>query len=253
MDPANQRALISRVQRFSVDDGPGIRTTVFFAGCNLRCLWCHNPECMLAGTPGVHSPIQVVDRNRLLEIASRDLLFYKTSGGGVTVSGGEPLLQPEFVNEFCACLRSRGIHTAVDTAGNVPWEIIKRASDRTDLILYDVKAITPELHMRVTGSDNSQILHNLQRLCALGISPVIRVPVIPGINTGEEMARIADFLDGLKGTLTVELLPYHRFGVHKYHQLGVKYPLEELPVAGELENQKQLTYFQGIRHFVNLR
>ena len=201
------------IQRYSSHDGPGIRTTVFFQGCGLRCRWCHNPEsfeqrpailytpescigcgaCAEVCTQTAHGflPEHVFDRQRcvrcgkcaevcpskalersggdqtleaVLQVIRRDLPFYRSSEGGVTLSGGEVLLQPDFAAELLKACREDGIHTAVDTAGFVPWEAFQKVLPWTDLFLYDVKAVTPELHRKATGADNALILQNYGKL-----------------------------------------------------------------------------------------
>ena len=224
--------LILQIQRFSLDDGPGIRTTVFFKGCNLRCLWCHNPEsihpqvevsfqrqrctnCGACAATCAHGA-QVCDESgrflirtactgclacvaacaagalsiyggemsaaEVLEVVLRDRPFYAKSGGGVTFSGGEPLLQPVFLLELLQKSRALDLHTAVDTAGNVPFESLSAVQPYTNLFLYDIKAFDPALHRRLTGVDNARILQNLRRLGQLGARLWVRLPYVPNLN-----------------------------------------------------------------------
>lgn len=250
-------ATIFDIQRSSFVDGPGIRTTVFFKGCNLRCRWCHNPEsrqsapqllfyrdkctgcgtcrrvcphelqsCTLCGACALHCPAdarQLCGRlytvEEVVDEVVKDTAFYRNSGGGVTFSGGECLLQTDFLVEALTRCRAAGIHTAVDTAGCVPWEVFERVRPLTDLFLYDVKAYTESLHRDGTGVSNRLILENLQKLS--GRAAIwVRVPVIGGFNDRlEEMQAIADFLRPL-AVERVELLPYHAMGKHKYAAMG---------------------------------
>lgn len=240
------------IQRFSVHDGPGIRTTVFLKGCPLRCQWCHNPEglspeiqlqfrkedCIGCGScGGTHDlasaalcPARALTPcgremtvEEVLAEIRKDLLFYGESGG-VTCSGGECLLQADFVAELLGEVRGMGLHTAVDTAGAVAWQEIAKTLDVCELYLYDVKCIDAAVHKQFIGIGNSLILENLQRLSRTGKDIWIRVPVIPGFNDSEaEMTSIADFVAGLSGIRRVTLMPYHSLGSSKYESLGLEY------------------------------
>lgn len=253
------KAMLFDIQRGSYVDGPGIRTTVFFKGCNLDCKWCHNPEsksadrqmlfysdkctgcgkcvsvcpnkgkkCELCGKCALFCPRdarKLCGREYGIEEVMRELLrdkcFYENSGGGVTFSGGECMLQIDFLSEILRECKTEGIHTAVDTAGNVPFSYFERILPFTDLFLYDIKAISADKHKEGTGTDNARILENAKRLS--GKSKILfRVPVIGGFNDEEtEMQKIADFLKDISYE-KVELLPYHALGEHKYRALGKK-------------------------------
>ena len=251
------KATIFDIQRNSFVDGPGIRTTVFFKGCNLKCKWCHNPEsqsfakemlfykdkCLDCGTCKNVCPHSLescdfcgkcvltcpADARKICgkdytpdevfaEIV-KDKAFYANSGGGVTFSGGECMLEPEFLSALLKRCKTDGIHTAVDTAGNVPWESFEKVLPFTDLFLYDVKAFSPELHKIGTGADNARILENLKRLSEKA-AVLVRIPVIGGYNdTAEKLGKIACFLKTVRKVKT-ELLPYHSMGEHKYGALS---------------------------------
>ena len=253
------KATIFDIQRNSYVDGPGIRTTVFFKGCNLRCLWCHNPEsqsasvqmmlfknkctgcgkcaekcpngmtsCDLCGKCTIYCPHDAREicgkeytADAVLRDVVKDTAFYESSGGGVTFSGGECMLQADFLSEILRLCKENGIHAAVDTAGDVPWASFEKVIPYTDLFLYDVKAATESLHREGTGVSNGRILENLRRLSAETKAEIIvRVPVIGGYNdTAEEMAKIAAVLKPLR-IKSVELLPYHAMGEHKYAAIG---------------------------------
>lgn len=253
------KAMLFDIQRGSYVDGPGIRTTVFFKGCNLDCKWCHNPEsksadrqmlfysdkctgcgkcvsvcpnkgkkCELCGKCAFFCPRdarKLCGREYGIEEVMRELLrdkcFYENSGGGVTFSGGECMLQIDFLSEILRECKTEGIHTAVDTAGNVPFSYFERILPFTDLFLYDIKAFSAEKHKEGTGADNARILENAKRLS--GKSKILfRIPVIGGFNDEEtEMQKIADFLKDISHE-KVELLPYHTLGEHKYRALGKK-------------------------------
>ncbi len=251
------KAQIADVQRFSTEDGPGIRTTVFFKGCNLRCAWCHNPEtqagrpqilyyqnkCTHCGACKKVCPYALQDcracgacvdaclngarelcgktysTEELFNEIKKDELFYQTSGGGVTFSGGECMLQIDFLEEILRLCKSHGIHTAVDTAGAVDFARFARILPYTDLFLYDIKIADSQAHQRYVGADNRQIIHNLQTLCDNGARVWVRVPVIGGVNdTEQEMQAVSEIVNAC-AVEKVELLPYHVFGEHKYQAL----------------------------------
>lgn len=260
------KAMLFDIQRGSYVDGPGIRTTVFFKGCNLDCKWCHNPEsksadrqmlfysdkctgcgkcvsvcpnkgkkCELCGRCAFFCPRdarKLCGREYGIEEVMRELLrdkcFYENSGGGVTFSGGECMLQIDFLSEILRECKTEGIHTAVDTAGNVPFSYFERILPFTDLFLYDIKAFSAEKHKEGTGADNARILENAKRLS--GKSKILfRIPVIGGFNDEEtEMQKIADFLKDIYYE-KVELLPYHALGEHKYRALGVNVEVFSAP------------------------
>jgi len=223
--------IITNIQRFSVDDGPGIRTTVFFKGCNLDCAWCHNPETkqplpqpQIAGAAALCGSESTAAQ--LCETLLRDRPFYDRSGGGVTFSGGEPLLQLDFLCECLRLCKGARIHTAVDTAGDVPFSSFERILPDTDLILYDVKLLDDALHRRYTGRSNVRLLENLRRLhAACGRTEIIiRTLLLPGINDSEDSFReFARWLKDFPNVARVEVLPYHAMGEGKYRAIGEEY------------------------------
>jgi pyruvate formate lyase activating enzyme len=165
----------------------------------------------------------------VLKVVLRDREFYERSDGGVTLSGGEPLYQPVFTKEFLRLCKVEGINTALDTSGYASWEVIEGILKYTDVILYDVKHMDPQLHKRYTGVSNDLILDNLKKINALGIPVIIRIPIIPGLNDSyDNLSRTADFILKLNSVVRVDLLPYHRLGEPKYEMLGREYPLKGL-------------------------
>lgn len=264
------KATIFDIQRNSYVDGPGIRTTVFFKGCNLRCKWCHNPEsqnfrkeilfyknkCTGCG----RCKDLTVDNgsffcfNDAKEICGseytvdevfaeviKDKAFYETSGGGVTFSGGECMLQIDFLAEILKKCKENGIHTAVDTAAHIPWENFQKILPYTDLFLYDVKTMDNEIHKKYTGVENTLILENLAKLLKSNIHLWIRVPIISGVNdTEEEMNNIKSFLDENGYPAKIELLPYHAMGEHKYEALGKSVEKFDVPDKGKIEILKSI-------------
>ncbi|MBR4768242.1 MAG: glycyl-radical enzyme activating protein, partial [Lachnospiraceae bacterium] len=225
----------------STVDGPGFRTTVFFKGCNLCCQWCHNPEGQAFSPEEMHFPDRTTTAGRLysagevMEIVLKDRRFYETSGGGVTFSGGECMLQTDFLETLLRQCKTAGIHTAVDTAGDVPFSVFQRILPFTDLFLYDLKLMDPEKHRHYTGAGNERILSNLAELLKRNMHIFVRIPIVPGVNdTGEEMRKVRSFFDANGWPEKVELLPYHRMGVHKDEALGREPHVFEVPGGDEI-------------------
>ena len=222
---------VSDIQHFSTGDGPGIRTTVFLKGCNLRCPWCHNPETIsfapqaltFQGTRCAQTFGCAMTVEQLLLQLLEDEDFYRASGGGVTVSGGEPLLQAAGVAALGKELRERGISVVVDTAGCVPWERFAEVLDATDLFYFDYKSPDPCVYREVIGGDQALVYHNLCSLIENGANVHVRVPLIPGINTSEKNCVLAGEQLSCAGVRHVDLLPFHRMGVGKYRALGMPY------------------------------
>ncbi len=281
-----KEALTFDIQRFSLHDGPGIRTLVFFKGCPLRCRWCQNPEglsphveiafygnlCIGCGQCQGACPAEAITYNgkeriirerctrcgacaevcyaealrmvgrfytpqALLREVLRDEPFYKTSGGGVTVSGGEPTMQLEALQEFLQLCKEGHLHTALETCGFASWETLEAILPYLDLILYDIKAVDARLHRELTRQDNARILDNLRRLAATGIPLIPRVPLIPTMTATEDnLTAIANLLQEL-GLTQIHLLPYHRLGESKLLRLDS--PLQPLNLPSLSEGEKE--------------
>jgi len=276
--------LIFSIQRYSIHDGPGIRTTVFFKGCPLRCRWCSNPEsintypelifrssrcdgcgrCIPICAPSAISLGQgciLLDRQKCdlclecmdkcyteaLEVTGRyygldemlaeclkDEPFYHNSGGGVTLSGGEPLYQPSFAISLLKSCKEHGLHTTLDTSGHIKWDVLEKALPYTDLVLYDIKHTDPEAHREGTGVTNELILENLQRIVLKGMNRVwIRVPVVPGFNDSPENIEKTALMASVLGVEKVSLLTYHEWGKPKYDAIGREYTLSAIAPSKE--------------------
>jgi len=211
------QGLIFNIQRYAIHDGPGIRTAVFFKGCPARCWWCHNPEAVKE-TPNDRT----VSVDELLGEVKKDVIFYDTSGGGVTFSGGEPLVQHEFLEEILLKCNNEYIHTALDTTGYASREVFERIIDKTDLFLYDLKLMDEKIHKKYTGISNDLIHSNLKTLVEREKIVWIRFPIIPGITDGEDnVAQLKDFVRSLGAIKEISLLPYHRIAEAKYERLGL--------------------------------
>lgn len=276
---------IFEIKRFAVHDGDGIRTTVFFKGCPLRCVWCHNPEglvekpqlayyehkcigcgaCASVCPAGAHSMLSgfhAFDREKctfcgncvsaclgnaltfygkpvtvteLMPKLLEDKEFYETSGGGVTLSGGECLLQADFCAELLKELKREDIHTAVDTCGFIPRESINKVMPYTDVFLYDVKAFDEDVHVTCTGQSGKLILENLQYIDSCGKQIEIRIPYVPQYNH-EQMQKIASYIGTLRHVTKVRILPYHNYAGSKYTSLGLQNSLpKRLPTEAEIK------------------
>ncbi len=283
-----ESGLVFNIQKYSLHDGPGIRTTVFLKGCPLCCQWCHNPEsisprreivvvnnrCVACGEcreacpfgetisgdgawPPRHDQCtlcaacvdacptgarQMIGRSmtvtEVLTEVIKDRIFYDDSGGGVTISGGEPLSQPLFVKALLQAFREAGLHTVLDTTGFGCTEHLLAAAGFSDLVLYDLKAFDEPQHRKLTGVPNRSILENLKALDGVHQNIWIRLPVVPGMNDDlMELKKIADFVSGLRSVTLVNLLPFHRSGLHKYERLGWGHSLDgvETPSAELME------------------
>lgn len=273
------KGVISDIQKFSIHDGPGIRTTVFLKGCPLKCRWCGNPEtishkpeimfsadscmgceiCLKTCPQGAIKaiPNQPLLRNQDLCIAcgicaercpksalllrgrsmsiselmteiEKDMPFYKRSGGGVTLSGGEPFLQADFTKEVLKACTEKEIHTVVDTCGKTNWRSIEQSMEYIDLFLYDIKHLDPAVHKKGTTVSNELILENLTKLFKLGKNVLLSLPLIPGFNTSNEDIKQIGVFARDTGAKALRILPYHNYGRGKYLKIGKQYGLIDL-------------------------
>ncbi|MFW6309314.1 MAG: glycyl-radical enzyme activating protein [bacterium] len=274
------KGTIFDIQRFSIHDGPGIRTTVFFKGCPLNCLWCHNPESINKYPELSYDKLKCIGCNLCLEVCSQkaiinnvkdekihyrerclscwqcvqecpanalkiqgekynlkdvfrevkeDLPFYEESGGGVTLSGGEPTVQIEFCRELLKKCKSEGIHTALDTSGYSTWNNLKSILPFLDLILFDLKHMEASRHKKLTGVSNQLILDNLTKINREGIPVDVRIPVIPGYNDSKQnLSSTANFINNLENIKKVTLLKYHQLGLSKPWQFNQSRGIKEI-------------------------
>jgi len=241
--------MIFNIERHALNDGPGIRTLVFMKGCDLRCPWCSNPEGQnrlpeiifkeknSQETEVVGYP---VTPQELFDEVVRDEIFYRHSGGGVTVTGGEPCLQPKFLKLFFKICNDNNIHTAVETSGFVSPQNIQNVLPVIDLFLYDLKHFDSEKHKKCTGFDNHLILRNLEHISASEKEIVIRIPVIPEFNYSiTEIQMMVDYVKDLGTIKKIDLLPYHSLGISKYYRLKRTYGLDKLKSLS-LHDMKEL-------------
>lgn len=288
----SEKGIVFNIQKFSIHDGPGIRTTVFLKGCPLRCKWCANPESQRSEAQILHNEkkcvhcktciracpkhaISIIDKritidpshcngcftcikscpskclnfegefktvNDVVSICLQDIDFYEESGGGVTISGGEGMGQPDFVKELLIRLKEKGIHTAIETTGYIKDDIFQELAPMFDLLLFDVKHFDSKQHKIGTGVPNEQIIKNLTWAIQHKIEVLPRIPVIPNFNASLEDAKGIAHLLIQVGAKNVQLLPFHQFGENKYHLLGKTYAYEQV----EALHPEDLTDYQNI-------
>jgi len=229
------KGILSEIQRFSVHDGPGIRSLLFLKGCPLRCQWCCNPENINPDPEtitqnGVQRLVgKEITVEDIMHTVIKDMIYYRRSGGGITLSGGEALFQPDFTLAILKACKDRRIHTAIETTGCAKYDVIEKMLPYLDLVLYDIKHVVDEKHREFTGQSNRLILENAMKIGAAGADMIIRVPVVPTFNaTKAEIQLIAMFAAQIPGVKQIHLLPYHRLGQGKYEGLDRGYKFADI-------------------------
>jgi pyruvate formate lyase activating enzyme len=274
------KGMVSKIERFAIEDGEGIRTLVFLKGCPLSCIWCANPEtknlspeiayfkdtCIGCGKCAEVCPQKaisyvkdeglMIDRNKcdncglcaevcpthakvligksmtsdeIIAEVKKDSVFYQRSAGGITISGGEPTFQEDFLIELLAKCQAQSLNTVIETCGYTTWANLKNIAQYTDLIFYDLKHMNPLIHKKLTGVSNKLILQNLENLSKLNKPIIVRVPLIPSYNDSlDNIENTVDFVKNLDNIQRLEILPYHRLGRAKYESLDREYELKEL-------------------------
>lgn len=237
------QGIIFSIEEFALNDGPGIRTTVFLKGCPLRCSWCHNPEGLsftpevLKSSEGVRVCGELYTTEQLVSKLLRNREFLASTCGGVTFTGGEPLAQPDFLTETLEMLSGK-IHTAIETSGYASEDVFQQITALTDLVLFDIKSMDSSIHKQHTGVDNTGILKNLKYLCESGKKFIIRLPLIPQVNDSlAQMTAVLEAINGASALQRVEMLPYHRTAGAKYAMCGRIYsPPFDPQVEVEIHN-----------------
>jgi len=246
---------IFNIQHFSVNDGPGIRTTIFLKGCPLSCWWCHNPESRSPEIVEVNGKTigKIYTVDEVFKIINKDRIFFEQSGGGVTFSGGEPLVQLSFLTEILKKCKENDIHTAVDTTGYTDKKSLDNIIPYTDLFLFDLKIIDPENHLKYTSASNEKILNNLKHFVSENSNVIIRIPLIPKITvTTENIKEIIKYLQTNSPEVEIDLLPYHKIANGKYDKLGIKNLMGNLPELTPEEIQEQVKKFESAGFTVNV-
>lgn len=240
------------IKKYSINDGPGIRTTIFFKGCPLKCWWCHNPEsresepeefsgCLFRWNPDFDGNLKnVVGRKvtmaEVIKEIEKDIPFYQQSKGGATFSGGEPMLQIEFLNSLLEKCKEKDINTAIDTTGYTDYENFERIYEITDYFLYDLKLMNDDEHIKYTGVSNQIIHENLRKLTAAGSKVILRIPIIPTItDVSQNLDEMFNLIASLKTVLEIDLLPFHKTANSKYDKMRKENKLPNLKPLTETE------------------
>lgn len=235
---------IHSIETMGTLDGPGIRFVVFTQGCPLRCAYCHNPDTW---DP---SGGYLIEADELFNRILRYRNYMEFSGGGVTLSGGEPTLQPDFCSELFKRCKDAGINTALDTSGYCEQKNLEKILPYTDLVLFDIKHLDTKSHIELTGRDNGKILENMHLIESKKVKTWVRYVLLPGINDAPEIInKLADFLSGFHFIERVEVLPYHRLGIHKWEKLGISYKLKKInpPSKEDLNCIKHIIAQRGLK------
>lgn len=264
-----ETGFIFDIKKYSINDGPGIRTTIFFKGCPLKCWWCHNPESQRAlpekfdGCSSRWNSIQdssrkdfigsEISKQELMTEIEKDFPFYEESNGGVTFSGGEPMMQIDFLSALLSDCKKKDINAAVDTTGYTDFSNIEKIYNATDIFLYDLKFIDNKKHMLYTGVSNGKILENLKRLCSMGKKVILRIPIIPTItDTENNLNETINFISLLENTPEVNLLPYHKSAGAKYEKMKMGNKLSHLEPPTDEEMNSIKNKFMNVTHTVKI-
>ena len=230
------KAYYHSINTFGTVDGPGIRYLLFLAGCNLGCSFCHNPDTWVRTG-------KTISVEEIVEEIKKYRVFYDKSGGGITVSGGEPLLQADFVRELFTKCKEFGVHTALDTGGFVAQAELDKVLPHTDLVMFSLKAADEDVHRQLTGKDNVLVLQNLFH-AASQTQLVLRYVVIPGVNESDsDLSKLAAIIKQLPPTVKIDLLPYHTMGKTKWQALKIPYKLNSVPDASQSDVQRVRDFF----------
>ncbi len=269
--PVKNTGTVFDISKYAVHDGPGIRTTVFLKGCPLDCVWCHNPESKKIGAETTvkttrSRPLKLsytetkdvigreVTVEEVMKEIEKDLIFYEESGGGVTFSGGEPLMQPAFLESLLKSCKEKAIHTAVDTSGFANWDVFEKILDYIDLFLFDLKIMDEVNHVKYTGVSNKIIKRNLIRLSEAGKKMRIRIPLIPGItDTEENLREIIYFLSPIKNIKEVDLLPYNELSEGKYKRFSKENGLKDLKMQSQEKIDKIINIFKPYGYEITVK
>ena len=261
------KGMIFHSRSFSVHDGPGIRKSIFLKGCPLRCEWCHNPESHQFDTEEVRSSQKLgsksfdetktigklVSVEGLMQEIRADIPFFDESGGGVTLTGGEPLAQPNFTVALLSACKNEGIHTALDTSGHASSKDFERTIEHTDLYLFDLKLASADAHKKYTGVDNRLILQNLKLASEAGKRIIIRIPLVEGItDTAENIEGIKSIIASHRGITRIDLLPYHSLAKHKFEMSNKKYSLEDMDNYSQSKAQTIANSFIGLAPIISV-
>ncbi len=290
---------IFNIQRYSIHDGPGIRTLVFFKGCPLRCLWCSNPESQNTYPEILFSKVKCIGCGKCSEVCSEDAIiksadkridrdkcnrclkcietcyaealevagkkmtveevikevekdrpFYEKSGGGITVSGGEPLMQPKFLIELLKECKNRNINTAIETCGYVSWKTFNEVLEYIDLVLFDLKHMDSNSHEEFTGKNNNIIIENIKKISKSKKLMIIRFPLIPGYNdSNKNIKQTGEFVKMLEGVNEINIIPFHRLGESKYEKLDMEWTMHDVkpPEIDRLEEIKKILESYGLK------
>ncbi len=250
----NDKGLVFDIKKYSINDGPGIRTTVFLKGCPLKCWWCHNPEsqrtlpkefsgCSFKWNFNSSSNRGIIgteiSADELMIHIEKDIPFYEESEGGVTFSGGEPMLQINFLHEILNQCKRKDIHTAIDTTGYTDYANFEMINKLTDLFLYDLKLMNDDLHKQYTGVPNKVIKENLIKISSEENKIILRIPVIPNItDTNDNLDEMIEFISSLKNIRGINLLPYHKSAENKYEKMNIENKLSHIipPTSDEMNS-----------------